>query len=66
MNDFLFQQDGAVCHTSNETIDLLKKTFGVCNISRRGPMEWPPSSCDLTPMDFFWGYVKSLVDCYNG
>ncbi|GFU82173.1 hypothetical protein TNCV_4466241 [Trichonephila clavipes] len=23
---------------------------------------WPPRSCDLTPLDYFlWGYVKSLV-----
>ncbi|GFX44325.1 short stature homeobox protein [Trichonephila clavipes] len=31
-------------------------------ISRFGPMNWPPRSCDLTPLDYFlWGYVKSLV-----
>ncbi|GFT18201.1 hypothetical protein TNCV_183561 [Trichonephila clavipes] len=25
-------------------------------------MNWPPRSCDLTPLDYFlWGYVKSLV-----
>ncbi|GFX18390.1 putative transposable element [Trichonephila clavipes] len=31
-------------------------------ISRSGPVNWPPSSCDLTPLDYFlWGYVKSLV-----
>ncbi|GFX90071.1 uncharacterized protein TNCV_2420551 [Trichonephila clavipes] len=31
-------------------------------ISRFGPVNWPPSSCDLTPRDYFlWGYVKSLV-----
>ena len=24
--------------------------------------EWPPRSCDLTPLDFFlWGHIKSLV-----
>ncbi|GFV57251.1 hypothetical protein TNCV_2822681 [Trichonephila clavipes] len=27
-----------------------------------GPVNWPPRSCDLTPLDYFlWGYVKSLV-----
>ncbi|GFV11544.1 transposase [Trichonephila clavipes] len=57
-----FQQDGATCHTARATIDLLKDTFGDRLISRFGPMNWPPRSCDLTPLDYFlWGYVKSLV-----
>ncbi|GFW30869.1 HTH_Tnp_Tc3_2 domain-containing protein [Trichonephila clavipes] len=44
------------------TIDLLKETFGDRLISRFGPVNWPPRSCDLTPLDYFlWGYVKSLV-----
>ncbi|GFX12100.1 transposable element Tc3 transposase [Trichonephila clavipes] len=43
-------------------IDLLKDTFGDRLISRFGPVNWPPKSCDLTPIDYFlWGYVKSLV-----
>ncbi|GFU96648.1 uncharacterized protein TNCV_4777321 [Trichonephila clavipes] len=26
------------------------------------PVNWPPRSCDLTPLDYFlWDYVKSLV-----
>ncbi|GFX93506.1 transposase [Trichonephila clavipes] len=57
-----FQQDGAICHTARVTIDLLKDTFGDRLISRFGPVNWPPRSCDLTPLDYFlWGYVKSLV-----
>ncbi|GFV69991.1 uncharacterized protein TNCV_463301 [Trichonephila clavipes] len=57
-----FQQDGAACHTARATIDLLKDTFGDRLISRFGPVNWPPRSCDLTPLDYFlWGYVKSLV-----
>ncbi|GFX38643.1 transposable element Tc3 transposase [Trichonephila clavipes] len=56
------QQDGATCHTARATIDLLKDTFGDRLISRFGPVNWPPRSCDLTPLDYFlWGYVKSLV-----
>ncbi|GFV21630.1 uncharacterized protein TNCV_521031 [Trichonephila clavipes] len=47
---------------SSCTIDLLKDTFGDRSISRFGPVNWPPRSCDLTPLDYFlWGYVKSLV-----
>ncbi|GFW39366.1 transposable element Tc3 transposase [Trichonephila clavipes] len=57
-----FQQDGATCHTACATIDLLKDTFGDRLIPRFGPVNWPPRSCDLTPLDYFlWGYVKSLV-----
>ncbi|GFU34789.1 hypothetical protein TNCV_2319851 [Trichonephila clavipes] len=37
-----------------------KDTFGDRLISRFGPVNWPPRSCDLTPLDYFlWGYVKS-------
>ncbi|GFV96265.1 transposable element Tc3 transposase [Trichonephila clavipes] len=61
-NELWFQQDGATCHTARATIDLLKDTFGDRLISRFGPENWPPRSCDLTPLDYFlWGYVKSLV-----
>ncbi|GFS64529.1 uncharacterized protein TNCV_4137561 [Trichonephila clavipes] len=57
-----FQQDGATCHTACATIYLLKDTFGDRLIPRFGPVNWPPRSCDLTPLDYFlWGYVKSLV-----
>ncbi|GFW31848.1 transposable element Tc3 transposase [Trichonephila clavipes] len=56
-----FQQDGATCHTARATIDLLKDTFGDRLISRFGPVNWPPRSCDLTPLDYFLqGYIKSL------
>ncbi|GFW34471.1 uncharacterized protein TNCV_500891 [Trichonephila clavipes] len=61
-NELWFQQDGATCHTARATIGLLKDTFGDRLISRFGPVNWPPRSCDLTPLDYFlWGYVKSLV-----
>ncbi|GFT79965.1 putative DD41D transposase [Trichonephila clavipes] len=61
-NELWFQQDGATCYTVRATIDLLKDTFGDRLISRFGPVNWPPRSCDLTPLDYFlWGYVKSLV-----
>ncbi|GFS87311.1 DUF4817 domain-containing protein [Trichonephila clavipes] len=57
-----FQQDGATCHAAPATINLLKDTFGDRLISRFGPVNWPPRSRDLIPLDYFlWGYVKSLV-----
>ncbi|GFV89116.1 uncharacterized protein TNCV_4913151 [Trichonephila clavipes] len=62
VQELWFQQDGATCHTARATIDLLKDTFGDRLISRFGPVNWPPRSCDLTPLDYIlWGYVKSLV-----
>ncbi|GFT20977.1 transposable element Tc3 transposase [Trichonephila clavipes] len=61
-NELWFQQDGATYHTARAIIDLLKNTFGDRLISRFGPVNWPPRSCDLTPLNhFLWGYVKSLV-----
>ncbi|GFU06469.1 transposable element Tc3 transposase [Trichonephila clavipes] len=62
LKELWFQQHGATCHTDRATIDLLKDTFGDRLISRFEPVNWPPRSCDLTPLDYFlWGYVKSLV-----
>ncbi|GFT19453.1 integrase catalytic domain-containing protein [Trichonephila clavipes] len=58
VQELWFQQDGETCHTARATIDLLKDTFGGSLISRFGPVNWPPRSCDLTPLDYFlWGYV---------
>lgn len=63
VNDVWFQQDGATCHTSHATIDLLRQTFDGRLISRNGDVNWPPRSCDLTPLDYFlWGAVKDK--CY--
>ncbi|GFX92216.1 putative DD41D transposase [Trichonephila clavipes] len=62
VNGSVVPTSGATCHTAPATIDLLKYTFGDRLISRFGPVNWPPRSCDLTPLDYFlWGYVKSLV-----
>ncbi|GFU62453.1 transposable element Tc3 transposase [Trichonephila clavipes] len=62
VQELWFQQDVATCHTARDTIDLFKDTFGDRLISRFGPVNWPPRSCDLTPVDnFLWGYVKPLI-----
>ncbi|KPJ21635.1 Transposable element Tc3 transposase [Papilio machaon] len=61
-----FQQDGATCHTSNESLADLKEKFAGKLVSRRGDIPWPPRSPDLTPLDFFlWGYMKSRVYSNN-
>ncbi|GFV88046.1 uncharacterized protein TNCV_3241961 [Trichonephila clavipes] len=46
VQELWFQQDGATCHTARATIDLLKDTLGDRLISRFGPVNWPPRSCD--------------------
>lgn len=62
LNDVYFQQDGATCHTSHETIEMLQQKFPGRVISRFGDINYPPRSCDLTPLDFFlWGFVKDKV-----
>ncbi|GFW47665.1 high mobility group-T protein [Trichonephila clavipes] len=63
-SELWFQQDGATCHTARATIDLLKDTFGDHLISRFGPVNWPPRSCDLTPLDYFFvGLCKVIGLC---
>ncbi|KAJ4438538.1 hypothetical protein ANN_14485 [Periplaneta americana] len=54
-----FQQDGATCHTSNESMELIASFFDDRIISRN---LWPPRSPDLTTPDFFlWDYLKDRV-----
>ncbi|GFU52334.1 putative transposable element [Trichonephila clavipes] len=55
VQELWFQQEGATCHTARATIDLLKDTFGDRLISSFGPVNRPPRSCDLTPLDYFCG-----------
>lgn len=58
----IFQQDGAPAHYSLEVRDWLDQKFPDRWIGRRGPIEWPARSPDLTPPDFFlWGYLKNIV-----
>ena len=47
-----FQQDGATCHTAEDTLDILCTVFEDRIISRRTDVVWPPRSCDLTPLDY--------------
>jgi len=54
-NDY-FQQDGATCHTSNESRAEIESFFDDRIISKA---LWPPRSPDFSPPDFFlWGALK--------
>lgn len=60
--DTWYQQDGATSHTTRGAISALQELFPDHIISRRGDIEWPPRSPDLSPCDYFlWGYLKHKV-----
>lgn len=61
-NDLFFQQDGAPPHYAAAVRTYLDQVFANRWIGRRGVIEWPARSPDLTPLDYFlWGYLKSKV-----
>jgi transposase len=53
----IFQQDGASCHTSKETMKFLKEN-GIETVS------WPSKSPDLSPIENVWGWM--VKDIYFG
>lgn len=56
------QQDGAPPHYHREVREFLDNNYPQKWIGRGGFVQWPPRSCDLTPLDFFlWGYIKDRV-----
>lgn len=57
-----FQQDGAAPHFGLNVREYLNRVFPHRWIGRRGVIDWPARSPDLTPLDFFlWGYLKDRV-----
>ncbi|GFU72243.1 uncharacterized protein TNCV_369981 [Trichonephila clavipes] len=62
ISNVTFMQDGATSHTANPVKTFLIQTFGEDRIvSRRCRYPWPLRSPDLTPADFWLGYLKSHV-----
>ena len=58
----VFQQDGAPAHYANIVRNALNEKMEGRWLGRRGSIEWPARSPDLTPLDFFhWGYLKNKV-----
>ena len=57
-----FQQNRASAHYFLQVRKWLDKKFPNRWIDRRGSIELPTRSPDLTPPDFFlWGYLKSII-----
>lgn len=62
LGDIWSQQDGATSHTAQVVMVKLRQIFPACLVSRKGDVEWPPRSPDLSICDFFlWGYLKEKV-----
>ena len=53
LSEFHFQQDGATPHYGLIVGQWLNNKFPDRWLGRRGPIEWPARSPDLTPLDFF-------------
>ncbi|KAA6386810.1 MAG: putative transposable element tc3 transposase [Streblomastix strix] len=61
-SSWYFQQDGAPAHYEHNVRDLLDEEFPRRWIGRSGPIEWPPRSPDLTPLDYWlWGILRDGV-----
>lgn len=61
-DEIWFQQDGAPPHFDARVRQYLNTIFPQRWVGRRGHIEWPARSPDLTPLDFFlWGHLKSVV-----
>ena len=55
-------QDSAPPHRRRIVTERLTELFGNRVIALNRPVEWPPRSPELTPLDFFlWGHLKSKV-----
>ncbi|KAJ9582285.1 hypothetical protein L9F63_003414 [Diploptera punctata] len=58
----LFQQDGAPPHYAIAVREILDDHLQNRWVGRRGPIEWPARSPDLTACDYWlWGYLKEKV-----
>ncbi|XP_022170291.1 uncharacterized protein LOC111033711 isoform X2 [Myzus persicae] len=61
-NDDQENEDGAPAHNAIIVRQQLNEMFGNRWMGTHGPVEWPPRSPDLTPLDFFlWGHLKTVI-----
>jgi hypothetical protein len=53
--------DGVPLHFSHRVCAFLDREFPDHWTGRVGPIPWPFHSPHLTPLDFFWGFLKDIV-----
>lgn len=59
--ELIWHQDGAPPHNVLPVVNYLNEKYETW-IGRNGPIQWPPNSPDLTPLDsFLWGFLKNKV-----
>jgi transposase len=51
---WIFQQDGAPCHTSRKALDWLEESVDLI-------VDWPANSPDLSPIELLWAILKQLI-----
>lgn len=57
-----FQHDGAPPHRRSMITNWLNAEFPNRWIGKQGPVEWPPRSPDLAPLDFYlWSRLRNIV-----
>ena len=62
LEEIVYMHDGAPAHYARVVRHYLDETFPDRWIGRRGWIDWPARSPDLTPADFFlWGVIKDRV-----
>ncbi|PNF20044.1 hypothetical protein B7P43_G05812 [Cryptotermes secundus] len=57
----ILQEDGASPNFCHHIGNHLDREMARRWIGRDGPIVWPPRSPDLSPLDFFLGYVKNVI-----
>ena len=62
VSDMWFQQNVATSHITQANLVVSFEKFVSRLISKFGNINWPPRSCDLTPMEFIlWGCTENRV-----
>uniref|UniRef100_T1I2L1 Uncharacterized protein n=1 Tax=Rhodnius prolixus TaxID=13249 RepID=T1I2L1_RHOPR len=60
--DMYFQQDGCPAHNARVVRGYLDRNFHEKCLGTHCPIQWPPRSLELTPMDYLlWGCLKNKV-----
>jgi hypothetical protein len=52
--EWIFQQDGATCHTTQVVLDWLEESCDVLH-------GWPANSPDLSPIELLWAILKKSI-----